>query len=375
MQHVTSQSNRYREIDLFRGVAIIMVMGFHYFSRWTPPRFEVNLYPYGGYFSENILSSYGHLGVEFFFIISGFVIALTLERCRTPGDFLKRRLARLLPAMIVCSLLTIVIVNLFVPVAELQKGATLWNLLPSWTFTDPYLWQKFLPVTGHVDGAYWSLVVEAKFYFWAAVIFFLNRNRFVFNMLIFCTLTTCLHIVGEAYSFIWLQRLDHLFFGRYAMLFAAGILFYQIHARPADVTKYLPFLFACLALELVRLTHLSYPWGVVIWNAAFEISFFLAFLAVSLGYKAPEGPIADALVRLGIVSYPLYLLHQNIGVGLLNLADGNESPLVIFVIFAGICAVLVWASHFLYTTVEQPGKTLVLKLKLARPIEWFRRTV
>ena len=189
---MTSQAARYREIDLFRAVAILMVIGFHYLSRWTPPRFEINFYPYGNFFAENVLFANGSLGVDFFFIISGFVIALTLESCRNFFDFFVRRVARLLPAMIVCSLLTIIIVRLFIPVSIFQESASLWNLLPSWTFTDPYIWSKVLPVTSHIDGAYGTLVVEVKFYFWAACIYFLRKEKFLLNIFAFCAATSIL---------------------------------------------------------------------------------------------------------------------------------------------------------------------------------------
>lgn len=355
--------NRFREIDLFRAIAILMVIGFHYFSRWVPPVYDTNLYPYGDAFAGNVILNHGHLGVEFFFIISGYVIALTLESCRTPAEFFARRLARLLPAMIVCSLLTLAIVRLFVTVPLMREEATLWNLLPSWTFTEPHLWSKALPVTDHVDGAYWSLVVEAKFYVWAALLYFLQRQHFVRNLVVICAVMTILYTIDDVHSVRWIKRLSIVTFGQYAMLFAAGVAFYQLHSRPGDAAKWWPYLAAAMGLELTRISITADTEGTRLATAAFEITFFLAFLAVAWGWQAPKNKVVDILARIGLVSYPMYLLHQNIGVGLLNRTMG-ESPLVIVAVFAAICAALVAASLFLHTAVEQPGKRLILSLLL-----------
>ena len=67
---------RLRVLEAFRGIAILAVLACHYFSTWQRP---VNLYLYDH--DHRALAPLGGLGVEFFFMISGFVILLTLERC------------------------------------------------------------------------------------------------------------------------------------------------------------------------------------------------------------------------------------------------------------------------------------------------------
>jgi peptidoglycan/LPS O-acetylase OafA/YrhL len=352
---------RYREIDLFRAIAILMVVAFHYLSRWTLPRNALNLYPYGDWFAGNAFANHGHLGVDFFFIISGFVIALTLETCRSPMDFAIRRAARLLPAMIMCSLLTLIIVKAVSHVPEFQKQASLWNLLPSWTFTQPALWAKFLPVTDHIDGAYWSLVVEAKFYVWAALIFFLQREQFARNMFAFCAATALAYMAAETFRIKPLQSLEfYVLFGRYAMLFAAGVLYYQLHKRPADLSKYQPYLAACLALEMLQLALIPRDHDAFTATAVFKVIFFLAFLAVALGWRAPKAATLDLLARIGLASYPLYLLHQNIGVTLISNSAGLHAPLAVVATVAVVLMGLVAVSIYLHRLFEEPGKRVIL---------------
>ncbi|MGL4264969.1 MAG: acyltransferase family protein, partial [Afipia sp.] len=94
-------SQRLRALDGLRGVAILLVMGFHYFYHLESYYYKSTLYPYGETFSNVLVFKYGYMGVELFFIISGFVIAMTLESSRSVIDFVIRRFVRIWPALIV----------------------------------------------------------------------------------------------------------------------------------------------------------------------------------------------------------------------------------------------------------------------------------
>ena len=117
-------------LDGYRALAIGMVVLYHYFARWTPPDHAANLYPYGPVLRDAF--SFGYLGVNFFFIISGFVIGMTLERCKTPGEFFVRRFARLWPAMLACSIITFAGLSL-VPAAPFPARAA--DPVPGLLFT------------------------------------------------------------------------------------------------------------------------------------------------------------------------------------------------------------------------------------------------
>lgn len=359
---VRLSTERYREIDLFRAIAILMVVGFHYFSRWTEPRFDHNLYPIGDRFAEWVIFSHGHLGVDLFFMISGFVIAMTLESCRSFGDFFVRRAARLLPAMIVCSLLTMLVARTILGVPEFRQVAVWWNLLPSWTFTQPHLWAKFLPVTDHIDGAYWSLVVELKFYVWAALIYFWRRDNFTQNLTIFCLVIFIANLLAERYQIGILRSVEsHVVFGRTAMLFAAGSLFYRLHQAQSVPSRYVVPLLACLALEVARTIIEPHEYDLVAVMIAFKIGFFAAFYLVSTGTRMPDNAAARPLIAIGLVSYPLYLLHQNIGVGLLSMAIEHRGE-VIALEYVITIASIVAASFAIHLWIERPGKRLILSL-------------
>ena len=85
---INKSKSRRAIVDSYRAQAIIAVLLFHFFSRYTTHHYKTNLYPYAdkyGYFG------YGYLGVEFFFIISGFVIFFILEHINAFTSFLENR--------------------------------------------------------------------------------------------------------------------------------------------------------------------------------------------------------------------------------------------------------------------------------------------
>lgn len=93
--HNKAIDSRIEIMDSLRVVAVIMVMLYHYYSR-----FYGNHYTYVVNTSEFLKFEY--LGVELFFIISGVVIMLTLQNCDSIFVFLKKRFGRLIPGMLIC---------------------------------------------------------------------------------------------------------------------------------------------------------------------------------------------------------------------------------------------------------------------------------
>jgi peptidoglycan/LPS O-acetylase OafA/YrhL len=71
-------------------LAILAVLAFHYFSRYAPPNQLRSLYLYGVDWGRFPPFFYGRYGVQLFFIISGFVIAMTPSHCRDIGEFAAR---------------------------------------------------------------------------------------------------------------------------------------------------------------------------------------------------------------------------------------------------------------------------------------------
>src|SRR5690348_11798154 len=85
---MSATSSRLAEVDALRGVAVLMVVAFHYTTRLG------ELFPAAAWGDFR----FGEYGVHLFFVISGFVIIMTLDRSERPADFLVARFSRLYPA-------------------------------------------------------------------------------------------------------------------------------------------------------------------------------------------------------------------------------------------------------------------------------------
>ena len=90
MGHETSTPSRMVELDALRGIAAVAVLGYHFTTRYQEQIGHVGGMP------VDLLA--GKYGVYLFFLISGFVIFMTLERTRTAADFVVSRFSRLFPA-------------------------------------------------------------------------------------------------------------------------------------------------------------------------------------------------------------------------------------------------------------------------------------
>ena len=156
----TPQSLYFESIDILRGFAAISVVVYHIIEHfnWTS-------FPTSG---PLIWFRAGWMGVDLFFVISGFVIALSAfsgidrngpSQFRKP--FLVRRLARIVPL----HYLTLLVFVIFIS-PELLFSGFLRNLLAHLVF----LHNTSLPLHGAINGANWSLGVEMQFYILMLVI-------------------------------------------------------------------------------------------------------------------------------------------------------------------------------------------------------------
>ena len=113
-----------------------MVLGFHAYSRYP------NIVPYGNQYMDIPIFKNGWLGVQLFFLISGFVIFMSLDRCQSSKQFLYKRWTRLFPAMLIATVLIFITSSFFY---ERPAGPPeLVNLIPGLTFIEPSWWGKLL---------------------------------------------------------------------------------------------------------------------------------------------------------------------------------------------------------------------------------------
>lgn len=345
------QSRRLSELDGLRSLAIISVIAFHYLQRFP------DYYPYG----DTILpiSRYGYLGVDLFFIISGFVITLSLHNSKSFLDFTLKRLIRLWPAMAFCSVVTFFAMHYIdTPFTEHRRTGVS-AFLPSLTFTAPFLWSKLLPSFSfsYVDGAYWSLFVEIRFYFWAALISAMSRREtFTRNAVFIFFSALLLFVFAKIMDIAFLQSITSiLFFPKYLHLFCAGILFSELWAGRNKKASWIG-IGVCILIVPVMSRDAN--------SAAITVSFFGLFALLVTRPRLLSIFCLPPLVWIGVVSYPIYLLHQNIGVAILTLLPEGLAVWEYIALVIGITCIIFALASSVYLWVEKPTQKWALtKLK------------
>jgi len=332
---------RLHVLDAFRALAILAVLVCHYFATWGLPEYAGNLYGYQHAYP--VWLGWGALGVEFFFIISGFVIFMTLERCHGLLEFWARRFARLYPAYVVAMALTFLIANTLGPPEFASSTA---DFLIGLSLSTPYVsGAKF------VDQVYWSLVVELQFYIAIGIVYVLAGKRFATLWTLYAGATLACWFIGRSLGMHMLVALaNRVFLLPYLAHFTLGIAFYFLYTGRIHRGR----LLAALALSMYLLIDAQAP---AVWHAmhAMMVVLFVLFLRGKLEWLA-----VAPLQFLGKISYSLYLVHAYIGIILIGLLTRvYRVPDLIAALGAAIaCLALAYA---LTETVERPIKRTLLR--------------
>ncbi len=361
-------SQRLRALDGLRGVAILLVMGFHYFYHLESSYYKSTLYPYGETFSNVLIFKYGYMGVELFFIISGFVIAMTLESSRSVIDFAIRRFVRIWPALIVSGILTFFLLNWSDAPFALHRRQFWPNFLPSFTLTPPSLWSGWFPKADYVTGVYWSLVVEIRFYMIAAILFWLfSREKLARNLVIFTLVVylarALLRRAMPGYNGVY----DALFIPDYLPWFAAGAVFYELYKERLAKGAALIMLAVIYAL----IARVSTNYAIIGRDPVFASAAALAFMALFwfLATKPASMRLFEVrpLVWIGECSYSIYLYHYAVGMILISQVSKTIGLAPQLLLVAAISLLVLAVGRVSYATVENPARRWLTKLLIGPP--------
>ncbi|MEV5814294.1 acyltransferase [Streptomyces mutabilis] len=329
---------RLRALDGLRLVAALMVAAYHYGGRggavaeaWggSPARQFPTLH---GFFA------YGCLGVQIFFVISGFVICMS-GWGRSVASYCASRAARLLPAYWVAVVLVTAVFAL--PVVAYDAVS------PSDALVNLTMLQQPLGAD-RVLGVCWTLWVEVRFYALFALCVVLpgaNRKRVV----VFCAGWLLASALAEAAHE---PLLDLVLMPEYAPFFVGGIGLYLVHRDRRD----------------------AHAWGIVaagflvgqhyavreLWNAADPDAFahrtsLGIVLVVAAGFAAVAAIALGLLDRVtwrgltvaGALTYPFYLVHEHLGwvvIHALHRGLGVPSAATLVLTAAAMLA-LAWLLH------------------------------
>jgi peptidoglycan/LPS O-acetylase OafA/YrhL len=343
---------RVETLDLLRLVAALSVVMYHYSFRGAAA---------DGYTHISLpalipVTKYAYLGVELFFVISGFVIAYSADG-RTAREFIVARASRIYPGFIVCMTLTFLItLELGAPRFETSLMQWLGNLL----ILSPALKQPFM------DGAYWSIVYELTFYAWVLGLILLNifSRRLTVVVAVWLTISVANELLFDS------GLIRRLFITDDSGFFCAGLLLYSLFSGRRGKFTW-PLLVLATVIAAGQAVH-NADWsrehfGIVFSSPVIALTCvgIVALVGVCLLPKRIPLP-ATLIAALGGLTYPLYLLHQHIGFMAFNKLEGLVSPgLLVGAVIAGMLCL----SFIVWRFAERPAQRL-LKSLLPRLLVW-----
>ena len=315
-------------LDVLRFAAAAMVLFFHfcYVINVSPHGYMANASQQAVTFPEMIpFSHFGWVGVQVFFVISGFVIAFSGEKA-TPFGFFASRVVRLGPGAWICaplSLLATIAVG-FSPAEEMYRG-----------FRHSV---AFLPWGPWIDLSYWTLGIELAFY--ATVLAIIGLGRF-------SLVRPLAMALGAVSALFWLaasvidpasalglklaaareSRLVALLLVHHGVFFALGVfLWLELVKRHARANlAWIGMLLAAGCLQIIAHNasenaqfgvHNSALAPCATWLAAMAFMVW-SVRANSLWHRLPSAA-RGAIRTAGMMTFPLYLLHQVVGGAILG---------------------------------------------------------
>jgi len=303
----------YEILDGLRGVAAMMVVIFHTFEAYAE----------GSPFKQKL--NHGYLAVDFFFLLSGFVVAYAYDdrwNRMTQWDFYKRRLIRLQPMVIAgtiigaalfyfqsCPMFSLVATTpMWKMLLVMLVGFTLIPLLPS---MDIRGWQEMHPL----DGPAWSLFFEYIANILYAVFLRKLSNRVLAVLALICAgLLVHLTVMGPRGDVIGGWSIDvpqlHIGFARMLYPFIAGMLLMRLGKRIHVRGSFLWCSLLLIAIFCVpRIGGPEHLWRNGLYESFAIIVMFPIVVAMGAGDNVKEGFEYRLCKFFGDISYPLYITH------------------------------------------------------------------
>lgn len=303
----------YEILDGLRGVAAVLVVAFHILEAFN-----------GGSRFKQIIN-HGYLAVDFFFLLSGFVVAYAYDDRwgkMTQWEFYKRRLIRLQPMVIVGMIIGAIFYyfqasDLFPPIAGMAVWKVIlvmlvgFTLLPIPPSMDIRGWGEMHPL----NGPAWSLFFEYIANILYALFFrkFSNKVMAIF-VFVFAAILVNYTVFGPKGDVIggWSLNLEQMNIGFTRLLypFFAGVLLSRlgklIHIKGAF---WVCSLLIAIVLSVPRIGDENSLWMNGLYESFCIILVFPLIVAIGAGGEIKSAFSLKACKFLGDISYPIYIIH------------------------------------------------------------------
>ena len=320
----------------------------------------------------------GFTGVDIFFVISGYVISLSLSKSTLHNflpyiiSFYRKRLLRILPALLTCIVITTIVSNLFIPSSWLSsenKRTALSAFLGLSNFalvlsSDGY----FAPRSEFNPFLHtWSLAIEEQFYLFFPLIFFLvsklkhnNSKSIKFLSFIIIPIFT---ILSLSWSYIETKNspiLAYLWLPSRFWELAIGSVLFTFHSRNFCVPRtqkgssfvlVFGIILVCIGLFFSSRELFPFPWAIVPVMGSLFLVTGVSKKYKNLSYlqKIFESP---GMIYIGKISYSLYLWHWPV-ITLFRWTVGIENQYYIIIALVLIFSLSSLSYHFVESPIRQ----------------------
>jgi peptidoglycan/LPS O-acetylase OafA/YrhL len=310
---VAPGKSHYVVLDGLRGVAAVMVVMFHTFEAYAdndPTRQIIN---------------HGYLAVDFFFLLSGFVIAYAYDDRwgrMTQWEFYKRRLIRLQPMVVLGSVFgAILFYDQAGALFPKISGTPVWQmlltmllgctLLPLPKALDIRGWDEIHPLNGPAWSLFYEYLANIAY---ALVLHRLSNRLLAILMGLGALLLLDVALLGERRDLIGGWSLDpsgmHIGFARLIFPFLAGMLLMRSGKRIRTRHAFgICSALLIVALALPRMGATPHDWTNGLYDALCVLVLFPLIVAIGAGEKAIGGMTVQIARFFGALSFPLYITH------------------------------------------------------------------
>ncbi len=342
------QANRIIQLHLLRGLACLLVAVDHMF--FSTPLFNI-----------------GAFGVGIFFLISGFVVPISLNSV-SPTRFLIRRCFRIYPVAIV-STLFVVLFSLYVKDIYINYPNLTLPKMNLWYFTTTVtqIWDIFNHP--YFRPIFWTLVIEEKFYWLMALSYvILGKQKLINNV----SLVAVLLILSCLLTPLTNSYYDHFIThnAMFIIYIMIGTIFYLYYNNIIDSKTHIKYclgLFSLFVLILViypqiklpfiytNITHILYNTPNYIkfsWESSYITSYTAALIIFTALYGAKSillklpFYIFRPLSFFASISFPFYVIHTEFNSNIRSTYI-TDNPLFWFIVLVGIC-------YLVHILVEKP---------------------
>ncbi|WP_266030166.1 acyltransferase family protein [Brucella intermedia] len=326
------------------------------------------------YHLSNSFIPNGFLGVDVFFVVSGFIVSYAVANRKYSSflgfisDFYARRFLRILPALLTCLLITALLTAIFIPEAWLSSSIETTGIFAIFGISNFFLSRGadyFSPVTEYNPFTHtWSLGVEEQFYFVFPIIFSFWAlgyiNKYISTVLYIVALAVSLAIYTHTYNSLPLISF-YMVYTRFWEL-AAGVVCFQIidvtrgnfNSPDANISSSRAVVastaIGLLVVSLYAKFDPAYGWINNILAVVATVSLIASLFRQDLSRSFQLQILESGPVRLiGRISYSLYLWHWPVFV-LARWTFGLDTPLQMTIALVIAVAAAFASYHF----VEKP---------------------